>query len=127
MKKKEKRMLIILAIVAILIIGVIYFLTRPKQEENIPTENTVVEEFVDVLEDGTKLNTSTKLSEMKTFEGLKFGNIQLTEKGSKTELIADVVNESGKDIDTILFDIILYDKEGNEIIKLGGIISSIKG
>ena len=36
-------------------------------------------EFVQVLEDGTKVNISNKLKEEKTINGLTIGNIQLTE------------------------------------------------
>lgn len=57
---------------------------------------------------------------------LKITNIQLTNKNNKTELIADIENSIGKDIQAMLIDIILYDKEGNEITTLGGRISPIK-
>ena len=53
-------------------------------------ENSVEEEFVDVLDDGTKLNTS------------------------------------GSDKQAMLIDVILYDKNKNEITTLGGRISPIK-
>ena len=63
---------------------------------------------------------------MKEFQGLKIGNIQLTNRDNKTELIADVQNSSDKDIEAMLVNVILYDKEGNEIATLGGRISPIK-
>ena len=127
MKKKEKKMLIILIIVAIIIIVALYFITRGGKEKTLNVEeNTVVEEFVQVLEDGTKLNTSSKLSEMKEFQGLKIGNIQLTNREDKTELIADVENPTENDTKAMLVNVILYDKNGNEIATLGGRISPIK-
>ena len=56
MKNKEKQGLIILVIVAILIIGIIWFATRKdkNEEQKIEVEN----EFVQVQEDGSKSNTS---------------------------------------------------------------------
>ena len=126
MKKSEKKMLIILIIVSIIIIGLIFLVTRQGKNEKAEQNDLPVEEFVDVLEDGTKLNNSTKLNQTKIYNGLKFTNVQLTEKDSKTELIADVINESGNDVDVMLFNIILYDKNGNEIVKLGGITSPMK-
>ena len=69
MKKKEIQMIGILILVAVVIITIIFLATRPKKQENDVTnqseQNIVTEEFVQVLEDGTKLNKSSKLSEMK--------------------------------------------------------------
>ena len=65
MKPKEKRMIAILLL--ILIIAVIIFAVsknkKGNNKENTAEENKVVEEFVQVLEDGTKLNTSAKFNE----------------------------------------------------------------
>ena len=124
MKKSEKKMILILVIVSILIIGVIWLVTRPKKEKIV--ENEVVEEFVQVLDDGTKLNISSKLQEEKTINGLKIGNIQLTEKNGQLVLLADVTNPTEKDSEIFLIDIILYDKTGKEIATVPGIVSPIK-
>ena len=128
MKKNEKRIiLILLAIIAIVIL--IFVVSKNKntnKEENTQVENTVVEEFVQVLEDGTKLNTSKKLNERKEVNGLTFENVQFTEQNGQSVLLADVTNNSGKAIDVTLVDVILLDKNGQEIVKLGGIISPLK-
>ncbi len=130
MKKKEKRMILILIVISILIIGVIWFITRGGKKEEVVSSNAgeeqVKEEFVTKLEDGTKLNTSSTLNNEKQFQGLKITNIQLTNREDKTELIADIVNDTGSDKDAMLIDIVLYDKEGKEITTLGGRISPIK-
>ena len=123
MKKKEKRMILILVIVSILIVGIIWGVTRPKKEK---VEENGVEEFVQVLEDGTKLNTSDKLKEEKTVDGLKIGNIQLTEKNGQLVLLADVTNQTTKTSDTFLVDITLYDKTGKELTTVTGLIIPIK-
>lgn len=123
MKKKEKRMILILVIVSILIVGIIWVVTRPNKEK---VEENDVEEFVQVLEDGTKLNTSDKLKEEKTVDGLKIGNIQLTEKNGQLVLLADVTNPTTKTSDTFLVDITLYDKTGKELTTVTGLIIPIK-
>lgn len=129
MKEKEKRGLLILILVAIAIITTLAIITNRKGKEvnsDSTEENKVVEEFVQVLEDGTKLNTSTKLSETKTVDGLKIGNIQLTMKNGQSVLLADAENDTGKDIDIMLLDIILLDKNGNELTTIAGIVGDLK-
>lgn len=118
MKIKEKRMILILIIVSMLILGIMWIVTRPKKEK--------VEGNFQVLEDGTKLNISDKLKEEKTIDGLKIGNIQLTEKDGQLVLLADVTNQTTKNSDAFLVDITLYDKTGNELTTVTGIVTSIK-
>ena len=131
MKPKEKRMIFILVIITI-IVAVIFFATRGNKKEDVDNdkqaqnENAVIEEFVQVLDDGTKLNTSTKLNEAKTVEGYTFENIQFTEQNGQSILLADVTNNSGSATDITLVDLILLDKEGNEIVTLGGIIAPLQ-
>lgn len=130
MKSSEKKLIIILLVILV-IVAIIFFIARRGKngEENTvqnTQNNTVVEEFVQVLEDGTKLNTSTKLSETKKVNGLEIGNIQLTNSNGQTVLLADVTNNSGAATDLTLLDIILLDKAGNELGKVGGIISPLE-
>ena len=131
MKKKEKRMILILLVV--LVIAIVAFLISRNAnkgnkgtENNTTEENTAVEEFVEVLEDGTKLNTSEQLSKTKQVGAYKFENMQLTEQGSQTVLLADVTNTSSSATDLQLVDVTLLDKDGKEIIKVGGIISPLQ-
>ena len=129
MKEKEKRGLLILILVAIAIITTLAIITNRKGKEvnsDATEENKVVEEFVQVLEDGTKLNISTKLSETKIVDGLKIGNIQLTMQNGQSVLLADAENDTGKDIDIMLLDIILLDKNGNELTTIAGIVGNLK-
>ena len=131
MKKKEKRMILILLVV--LVIAIVAFIISKNAnkgnkgtESNTTEENTAVEEFVEVLEDGTKLNTSEQLSKTKQVGAYKFENMQLTEQGSQTVLLADVTNTSSSATDLQLVDVTLLDKDGKEIIKVGGIISPLQ-
>ena len=131
MKKNEK--IIILILLVVLVIAIIIFaVNKNKKEEdnneniNTETENNVTEEFVQVLEDGTKLNTSTKLNETKQVGIYKFENIQVTEKDGQSLILADVTNTSKNETDAKIVDIKLLDKDGKEIVTIGGIISPLK-
>lgn len=132
MKNKEKRMILILLV--ILIIAIVIFVVsknlnkESKTKENGSTtqqENTEPEEFVQVLEDGTKLNTSTELNKEKQVGNYKFENMQLTTQDNQTVLLADVTNTGSNKTDIQLVDVTLLDKDGNEIITVGGIISQL--
>ena len=136
MKKKEKRMILILLV--ILIIAIVIFVVSKNANkgnkgnnanENGSTtqqENTEPEEFVQVLEDGTKLNTSTELNKEKQVGNYKFENMQLTTQDNQTVLLADVTNTGSSKTDIQLVDVTLLDKDGNEIITVGGIISQLE-
>lgn len=141
MNKKVKtifKLLLILIVISI-IIGAIYFLiTNNKEENNLqsntqnnqelapPVQNVIEEEFVEVLDNGIKMNTSTKLKEKKVVNGLEIDDIQFFMSNGQTYLRAKVKNNSGKDIDATGVDIVLYDKEGNEITRMGGVIDPMK-
>lgn len=132
MKKKEKQMIAILIVVTIIIIAIVYFVTRSNKTNNgknnnqLEDSNKVVEEYVQLLDDGTKLNTSTKLNETKNVNGLSIGNIQLTMNGGETTLLADVTNNTGRDLGITAIDIVLLDKEEKEIVTIGGMIGNVK-
>lgn len=118
MKKGEKIMILVLLV--ILVIAIIAFVGSKKQnkESNNTTENTVVEEnnvveeYVQVLEDGTKLNTSSELSKAKQVGVYKFENMQLTEQNGQTVLLADVTNTGNTATNMQLVDVTLLDKNG---------------
>ena len=129
MKTNEKKMIFVLLIILVIAI-IVFTVTRNKKEnkkeKNIIPQNNVVEEYVQVLDNGTKLNTSKKLNEEKEVNGFRFENIQFTEQNGQSVLLADVTNNTGKATDFTLVDVILLDKNGQEIVTLGGIISPLQ-
>lgn len=130
MKKKEIRAIIIIILVGVLIISGIYFATRKKQNnesknDNIIEQNKVTEEYVQVLDNGTKLNTSTKLKQMKRVEGLEVGNIQLTHKNGISVVLANVVNNTSNTTELMAISLTLIDKNGNVLEELSGLISPL--
>ena len=118
MKKKEKRMIAILVAITIVAIIMLIMMKGNKKEEEEQSEPPK-EEFVNVLEDGTRLNTSNKLHETKKFEGLEITNFQLTEKGEVTLLLGTITNTSSTSQGGFPVDIKVVDKEGNQIAKVG--------
>lgn len=127
MKKNEKRMILILLVV--LVIAIIIFAVNKNSNKNKgenQTEENNTEKYVQVLEDGTKLNTSEQLNKTKQVGNYKFENMQLTEQGSQTVLLADVTNTGSTETSIQLVDVTLLDENGNEIITVGGIISPLK-
>lgn len=136
MKKSERRMILVLIIIAIAVIaGLVNIRNKSNNtddvvdnqviEENI-TQSQEVGEFVQVLEDGTKQNVSDKLAETKTFSNYEVSNIELREKDGKCEILADVKNIGTTKADVVLLDITLLDKDGNEIVTIGGIIGNVE-
>lgn len=127
MEKREKQSMIIIIII-IAIIAAIYIIAKSinKDSDNKIEQNDIIEQYAQNLTDGTKINTSTKLREEKNFQGLKISNIQFTNRNGKTELIADVENNTTEDTEAMLVDVILYDKEGKQIATMSGRISPIK-
>ncbi len=132
MKKNEK--IFIWILILIIVIVIIVGLTRKNKRNetannnnnNPAQENIVKEEYVEVLQDGTKLNKSETLSKAKKLGTLEFTNIQLTNKDGKTVLLADVKNTGTVRTEMQLVDVIILDKSGKELGKVGGIISPLE-
>lgn len=139
MKKSERRMILVLILVAVIVIAVLVSVRNKNNntddvvddngsvaENGGETPNEEVGEFVEVLDDGTKMNTSDKLAETKTFSNYEVSNIQLTESNGQSLILADVKNIGETKADVVLIDITLLDKEGQEIVTIGGIIGDVE-
>ena len=126
--KKKKIIIISLIVIAVIAIvcGSIGFIRNNKNKESEQLKgNNLQEEFVQVLEDGTKLNTSEQLKTTKNMDGLEITNIQLTEQNGQSVLIADVRNTTETETGVIGINIIILDKQENEIGKMPGIIAPL--
>lgn len=127
-KKNNKKIIIILAIAVILIIAVIaiYLINkRSRQDETSNTQNEV-ESYVQEVEDGVKLNTSTAMNTSKTLGNLLITNIQLTNRSGMTNLLAEVVNNSDEATPLKTVEITLLSYDGEELAKLTGVINSLE-
>lgn len=130
MKDNEKRMILMLVIiVAIIILALLIWKNASNKEQQEPQEqeqNTITEKYVDVLENGTKLNKSNKLKETKTLDGLEISNIQLTYSNGIAVVLGDVKNTTSIDIGLTEIELTLYDDQNNVLEKLEGLISPVK-
>ncbi len=115
MKKDSKRLKIILIVISIIAI-VLLIITNNKNKSVDQSEKEVQkEEFIDILDDGTKLNTSEQLQKMKTLEGLDIMELQLTEKDNQTVLIGTITNNLTTQLGGYLADITILDEQGSEM------------
>ena len=135
-KKRGLRLIdIIIAIIAIvIIIAIVANINKKKTNKTEENKNVaqseqtqkVEEKNVIELEDGTKLNVSSKLNESKALGDLAIKNIQLTYKDGVTNLLATVENTKNEKIPMTNVSIQLVDENGKEIYTLNGIIEETK-
>lgn len=130
MKKKEKQIIGVLVLITIFII-VIAIVVRSinKNKENTTEnqeENIVTEEFVDVLDDGTRVNKSDKLHETKIFDEMEISNFSLTEKENVTLLLGTITNTSSEVKGDYPINIKVIDKDDNEIITVAAYIGKLE-
>ena len=118
MKQKQVIMIIIAAVIVVAIIAIAVSLSSKG--------TTTKEEYVEVLEDGTKINTSEKLSQTKTYNGIEFSNIKFTNASSVTNLSADVKNTTSEDMGSQVVGINVLDEQGNVITTFKGSVESLK-
>lgn len=128
MKNNEKKFILILIVISIIIIAIVAINTNNQKKENTNTNtNTNNEEkYVDVLQDGTKLNKSSKLQETKTIDGMEVSDFQLTSNGNVTILLGTITNKSNKVKGDYPVSIKILDEKGNEIITVGGYIGELQ-
>ena len=131
-KKKGINLITIIIIICIIIIAGIFIknlIQKNNSEKQTNTEINQIEEekekYVQILEDGTKLNISSKLKENKKLDNLELKDIQLTYKNGVTNLLCNIENTSEAKTDIQNVEIILLDEEGNTIYKMQGVIDPI--
>ena len=107
-KKYKLYLIIFLVVVIALIIGLIISFGFDKEEISVAEEPGIV------------ANTSEGVVKEETYEGLQFSNISLITENGYTTFTADVTNTSDTDSTISDVDILLQDKDGNEVITLRG-------
>ena len=127
-KKKSNKIIIILVIAVILIIAVlaIYLINKRRRPDETTNTQNEVESYVQEVEDGVKLNTSTAMNTSKTLGNLLITNIQLTNRSGMTNLLAEVVNNSDEATPLKTVEITLLSYDGEELVKLNGVINSLE-
>ena len=126
---KFKKWWIFIGIVILIIIALLIFKSTKKNRNTVKNDNNAItaeNEFIEIQEDGTRLNKSEKISTTKTVEGLEISNIKLTEKDNVTQILADVKNTTEKDVEGFSVTITFFNKEGETIVILGAYIPSVE-
>ena len=130
MKKKEKRMIAILIAITVVVIMIAIWMTNAKEpKEEVKRQEAKVEsteENIEVLEDGTRFNTSNKLKETKKINGMEISNFQLTEKDNVTLLLGTVTNTSSEKQGGYPVNVKIIDEQGNEIITVGAYLGELE-
>ena len=146
MKKHEGILLIgVIAVFAVIIIILLFGgnkdqqqaqTTTPSQSGQTQTTTTTsakvdTNKIPDNLEnaklvnDYQKLNTSTKLQETKTINGLEINNVQLTSKDNVTTMLATVTNKTNQTAGNFAVKLSMLDKDGNTITEAHGYINKL--
>lgn len=120
MNQKKVRLLIVAVVVIIAIVAIV------KIASNNNNDNNNEEEYVEELANGTKVNTSKKLAETKTYNGLEFTNIKFTNSSAVTNLRAEVKNTTANDMPEQIVDINVLDKDRNVLTTFRGQIGAVK-
>ncbi len=119
----------VVIIIAVIVTGVLVIIRNMsmKQEVSSGTVQTgdKKEGYVEEIEDGVKINKSSKLNEAKEIDGLSITNIQLTTKDGMTTLLADVTNNSGAKTAVKPVQITLLKQDGTELVTVTGIIDKL--
>ena len=132
MKAKELLIILLIILFFLIVITIAVNSRDDREGEEIPqtleigvTEENKVEEFVEVQENGSKVNTSEELKKTKTIDGLEISNIRLVENNNVSQILADITNLTNETLGDFPVDIIVRDKEGNEITTIGGYIDKV--
>ena len=129
MKTEEKKLIIVLVIITVIVGVVAYFIMKGNNKTNNNNNNTikenVVDEYVQTLDDGSRLNVSEELQKTKKLDGLEITNIQLKEIKGVTTLLADVENKTNSKSSGKNVKVKILDKSGNVLTELKGIIDPI--
>lgn|SRR5574344_889604 len=129
MEKGKKTGLLVILIIVIVVVTIIISINvkTNKKEEGQATNNTTTntEEYVQVVNNDIKLNVSNKLQEAKKIDGIEISNIQLTEQGGMTTLLADAKNTTSAAAGDFPVKINLLDKNGNTVVTLNAYIQKL--
>lgn len=130
MKPEEKKLILILVIITVIVGVIAFFAMKGNDNKNNNSTQTkqenVAEEYVQKLEDGSKLNVSEELRKTKTLDGLEITNIQFREIKGITTLLADVENKTSSTVESKKVKVTVIDKSGKTITELLGIIDKLE-
>ena len=133
-RSKSKKIRIAISVIIIIIVFIICFKILSKKDidntENNEKEfvlyDSSIADYVKTSEEGTKINISPKINQDMKLNELDIKNIQLTCKNGITTLLADVSNNTNKDLEMKNINIKLLDENNKEIRTVRGYIPALK-
>lgn len=133
-RSKSKKIRIAISVIIIIIVFIICFKILSKKDidntENNEKEfvlyDSSITDYVKKSEDGTKINMSPKINQDMKLNELDIKNIQLTCKNGITTLLADVLNNTNKDLEMKNIKIKFLDENNKEIRTVSGYIPALK-
>ena len=132
MKNNGNKWIVILGIVIVIVLIITWVLVMENKKEetieNLNTQNTIANEenYVKELNDGTKINTSEALNNIKKYKDLEISNIQFTESNGMTVLLANVKNNGTTRHEAEIVKIEILDRNGNVITDGKPVIGNIE-
>ena len=103
-------------------------ITQTDNSNSLSEENTnnINEEFVQTLDSGVRVNTSDKLHETKSIDGLQISDFTLTQRDNTTLLLGTIKNVSSSTKGGYPIDIKVIDKDNQELITISGYINELE-
>ena len=126
MKKSEKKWIMLLIGISLVIILIIGLSLQGGKTEEEKTEEVNEEKYTTELSDGTKINTSEELNKEKTYGNLKIGNIQYTEQEGMSVLLTDVTNTGSTKHEMEIVKITIIGENDEVITEINAIIEEIE-
>lgn len=126
MKKSEKKWIMLLIGISLVIILIIGLSLQGGKTEEEKTEEVNEEKYTTELSDGTKINTSEELNKEKTYGNLKIGNIQYTEQEGMSVLLADITNTGSTKHEMEIVKITIIGENDEVITEINAIIEEIE-
>ena len=123
---KKKDVILIVAIILLIIVLALILVKKNKENELKEVSEQEEQKYVKILENGTKINTSTEFNSTKTYNGLEISNIQFTEKDGMSVLLADIKNISNRKHEIEIVKITIIGENGEEIAEIKPIIGNIE-
>lgn len=120
--KKKKKVIFIIGIVLVILLVILV----SSYIKNTIEKNKQINQIVQNLEDGTKLNISKKLNKTKKIKEFEISDIQLTKDEEQTKLYAIVTNKGKEKTEMTLINIDFYDKDNKKMGSTIGIISPLE-
>lgn len=115
----QKQIGIMIAIVAIVLIGMIVLISMGSKDKNYLAEEEQGQAQTKVIE-------GEKLAEVKQYKGLDVSNVKFETKEDCTVVTADINNNTNVASEGQYININVLDKEGNKITDVRGYIDPIK-